>query len=240
MAARRALFLVFVTLLSGTCQGELQLKPGCKVETLRACGDDFIPYNKHPHLHDFGKEFSDGCAKDRVQIPCTLNFINECVEGLPRAVALVAVKALEESIEATCIVGSEAHKNYEKAIGCMNSAGDKLHKCVGGYRSALERAVVKTSKKEVVHYACCRYDDMLDCLSSALAPCEDVGGKKIIYDVLDQAFGETLGLVCGSYTKNSEGCKKLPALPRLSANDRRIPNLVELLIELAGIIGKKN
>lgn len=238
MTERLALLLVFVTSLSGTSQGAL--KPGCKIETLRACGDDFIPYSKHPHLHDFGKEFSDGCAKDKVQLPCTVNFINECVDGLPRAVALVAVKALEENIEATCIVGSETHKNYEKAIGCMNSVGDKVHKCISGYQGTLERAVVKAPKKEVVPYACCHYDDMADCLSTALAPCEEVGGKKIIFDVLEEAFGETLTLVCGSYTKGSESCKQLPALPRLSAKDRRIPNFVELLIELARIIGKKD
>ncbi|XP_077538181.1 uncharacterized protein LOC144150207 isoform X2 [Haemaphysalis longicornis] len=197
---------------------------------------------EHFHPIATARDRSKGVStmKDKKQIPCTLKFIRECVIGLPQAAALVAVKALEESIEATCVIGSDAHKKYEKAIGCMNSVGDKLHKCVNGYQTALERAVLKTPPKEVIHYACCHYHDMLGCLATALAPCEKVGAKEIMIGVVEQVFGETLNLVCGRYTKGSEGCRTLPKLPQLSRNDKKIPNFVELMLQVSSTIGRKN
>lgn len=238
MAVGSCIFIVLVTFLFGSCLG--QLKPGCKIETLRACGDDYVPYGKHPKLRGLAKSFDEKCANDKEQIACTLKFINECVDPLPQAVSLLAINALDEVIEATCVVGSEAHKNFLNAVGCMDSVGDKLHKCIATYASVLERAVVKAPAKEVVHYACCHYHDMYDCLSSALAPCEDVGAKKIMFGVIEPVFGETLSLVCGQYTKGSQSCKQLAALPQLGAKDRRISHFIELLIELAETIGKKH
>lgn len=238
MAVGSCIFILLVILLFGSCLG--QLKPGCKVETLRACSDDYVPYGKHPILHGLGEDFAEKCMKDTEQIACTLKFVNECVDRLPKGVALLAINALDEAIEATCDVGSEAHKNFLNAVGCMNSVGDKLHKCIASYASVLERAAVKAPAKEVAHYACCHYHDMYDCLSSALAPCEDVGAKKIMFDVIEPVFGGTLSLVCGQYTKGSEGCKQLAALPQLGAKDRRISHFIELLIELAETIGKKD
>ncbi|KAH7941868.1 hypothetical protein HPB49_018175 [Dermacentor silvarum] len=82
--------------------------------------------------------------------------------------------------------------------------------------------------------------DSLDCTSDALASCETVGSKDFMIGVIEQMFGETLTLICGRYTKGSEGCRTLPQLPELGAKDRRIGNLVELLLEAAGSIGRKS
>ncbi|KAH7972378.1 hypothetical protein HPB52_011541 [Rhipicephalus sanguineus] len=204
----------------GKC--ELTLQPGCKVETLRACGDDYIPYKNDPHLHESGQEFEEGCKKDKVQIPCTLKFINDCTIGLSKAAALVAVKALEENIEAACSVGSEAYNNYQKIIKCMNSQGAKLHKCMNDFQGILERAVVKAPTKDIIHYTCW------------------VGAQDYMVKIAEDMFGETLNLVCGRYKKGSAECKSLPPLPRLGAKDRRLNNVVEILLEAAGTLGRKN
>nr|XP_037275350.1 uncharacterized protein LOC119168003 [Rhipicephalus microplus] len=232
------LLVLLAAPLLGTCQ--LQLSDGCKVETLRACGEDFIPYSKGPYLHESGTELDEGCKRDKVQIPCTLNFINECTEGLSKAAALVAVKALEENIEAVCNVGSDPYKEFQRGIKCMNSHGVQIHKCIKGFHDTVERAIIKGSVKETVHYTCCSYHDTLDCISSALDPCESVGSKDFMIGVIEQMFGETLNLVCGRYTKGSDNCKSLPQLPPLDAKDRRIGNMVEVLLEAAGTIGRKN
>ncbi|KAL1428760.1 hypothetical protein MTO96_016892 [Rhipicephalus appendiculatus] len=233
----RLLVLLAAPLL-GTCQ--LQLSDGCKVETLRACGEDFIPYTKGPHLHESGTEFDEGCKRDKLQIPCTLDFINQCTEGLSKAAALVAVKALEENIEAVCNVDSDPYNEFQRGIKCMNSHGAEIHKCIKGFHDTLERAIMKGPVKETVHYTCCSYHDTLDCISNALTPCESVGSKDFMIGVIEQMFGETLNLVCGRYTKGSENCQSLPQLPQLDAKDRRIDNMVELLLEAAGTIGRKD
>ncbi|KAL1428759.1 hypothetical protein MTO96_016891 [Rhipicephalus appendiculatus] len=231
------LFFLAVPLL-GKC--ELKLNPGCKVETLRACGDDFIPYKKGPHLHESGQEFDEGCKKDKTQLPCTIKFINDCTDGLSKAAALVAVKALEENVEAACAVGSDAYNKYQKGIKCMNSQGAKLHKCISNFKGILERAVVKAPPKDVIHYTCCSYSETVDCLSDALAPCKSVGAQDYMVGIVEEMFGETLNLVCGRYKKGSAECKSLPQLPRLGAKDRRLDNIVEILLEAAGTLGRKN
>ncbi|KAH7972377.1 hypothetical protein HPB52_011540 [Rhipicephalus sanguineus] len=139
------LLVLFAVPLLGKC--ELSLKPGCKVETLRACGDDFIPYKKGPHLHESGQEFDEGC----------------------------------------------------------NS-----------------------------------YSQTVDCLYNALAPCKSVGAQDYMVGIVEEMFGETLNLVCGRYKKGSTECKSLPQLPRLGAKDRRLDNVVEILLEAAGTLGRKN
>ncbi|XP_049526795.1 uncharacterized protein LOC125946800 [Dermacentor silvarum] len=154
-----ALDLFLAISLIGASQA--YLKAGCKIDTLRACGSDYVPYGKGPHLHESGEEFEEGCKRDRIQLPCTLQFIKNCTEGLARATALVAVQALEENIEAICVVGSEAYKNYQRGIKCMNSHGDKMHKCLGGFHDILEQAVIKGPTKEVIPHTCCSYHDLL-------------------------------------------------------------------------------
>ncbi|KAH7972376.1 uncharacterized protein LOC119375484 [Rhipicephalus sanguineus] len=233
-----SLLVLLAAPLLGTCQ--LQLSDGCKVETLRACGEDFIPYTKGPHLHESGAEFDEGCKRDKVQIPCTLNFINQCTGGLSRAAALVAVKALEENIEAVCNVDSDPYKEYQRGIKCMNSHGAGIHKCIKGFHNTLEQAIIKGPAKETIHYTCCSYYNTLDCIAKTLEPCESVGSKDFMVGVIEQMFGETLNLVCGSYTKGSQSCESLPQLSQLGAKDRRIGSIVELLLEAAGTIGRKN
>ncbi|XP_049526793.1 uncharacterized protein LOC119458947 [Dermacentor silvarum] len=230
--------ILLVTPLLGTCQ--LRLNAGCKVETLRACGQDYIPYVTSPHLHESGNEFDEGCKLHKVQISCNLKFINNCTEGISRAAALVAVQALEENTEAICNVGSDPYTEYQRDVKCLNAHGEKIHKCFKGFHNHLERAIVKGPANEVIHYACCSNYDTLDCIGDALASCETVGSKDFMFGVIEQMFGETLTLVCGKYTKGSEGCRALPELPELGAKDRRIVNTVELLLEIAGSIRRKS
>ncbi|KAH7972379.1 hypothetical protein HPB52_011542 [Rhipicephalus sanguineus] len=44
-----------------TGASQAYLKAGCKLETLRACGNDYTPYANGPHLHESGQEFDEGC-----------------------------------------------------------------------------------------------------------------------------------------------------------------------------------
>ncbi|XP_037577206.1 uncharacterized protein LOC119459569 [Dermacentor silvarum] len=116
--------ILLATPLLGTCL--LQLNAGCKVETLHACGQDYIPYITSPRLQESGNEFDEECKKDKVQIPCNLNFINNCTDGVSRAAALVAVQALEEHIEAICNVGSDSYTEYQRDVKCLNAHGEKI------------------------------------------------------------------------------------------------------------------
>ncbi|KAL1419535.1 hypothetical protein MTO96_025279 [Rhipicephalus appendiculatus] len=278
-----ALLLVCLT---GACRA--QLKDGCKIETLRQCGDDFVPFRQENRasllrtaIHGevrlrpwwgskrpwWGQSYGPGGAKvalvgpklrpwwglkaalvgpklrpwsEHRQINCSLKFVDDCLKRLPKTAASLALKTLKEDIGAICTPGTDLYKAYQKAIGCMNTIGAKINACLKGLHGGLEKAVVKAPTAEVIHYACCSYGDVEDCLDKAMTQCESVGAKELTVGLLNHVFGETLSLVCDDYTRGSQACKSLPKLPPLSAADRKVENYLELLIEAANTIGRKH
>lgn len=238
MAVTSIVGLVVLAALFGASQA--QLKAGCKIETLRACGDDFIVYAKGTHLNEPGQKFTEDCALHKKQIACAIKFVNECLEHAPKAAGVVLANTVKSTIEGVCTEGSEKNKEYLASVKCMNSVGAKIHACVRGFHSSSERAIVKGPRDQVIHHACCAYHNGLDCIAKALAPCDSVGGKDFIVGIIETAFGSALDLLCGSHTKGSAECKALPTLPAPGPNDRRITNIVELLTEVAASIHRKN
>lgn len=237
MAVRHGVTFLLVLFLLGMCHA--YLKDGCKFETLRTCGDDYVPYFKKPRFYETAKEFHDGCKSDKDQIACTMKFVNECLKGLPQVAAVLAVTSVEEYTEDVCTVGSERYKGRQRSIQCLNSVGPKLQTCMRSAHANLERAVIKAPAKDVIGHACCRYNDAHDCVAEALTPCDSVGGKEFLLGVVEQILGASLGLVCGGYEKGSDSCNALPSLPPREASDRNIENFVELLVEIAGTIGRR-
>ncbi|XP_049526946.1 uncharacterized protein LOC125946872 [Dermacentor silvarum] len=224
--------------LMGPCWA--QLKAGCKVDTLQACGEDFVPYGKGTHLEVSGAPFIKNCEIYKEQIECSKKFVRECVEGVPRAAALLGLEAFQDNVEAICTVDSKQYEVYQKAIGCMNSVGAKINACFNSLHSGLEKAVVKAPAKDIVHYACCSYGKLVDCFESVLTPCEEVGGKEFTINLAEQVFGEILSLVCGNYGRGSADCKDLPKLPALGPKDRKFDGYVELVLSLANAIGRRS
>lgn len=233
--------VLVATSLLGLCWAEpIQLKQGCKVETLRACGDTYLPYWKTTRLEVSGEPLRKNCQIYREQIECSRNFTRECAVGVPRAAALLGLEAFQDNVDATCTVGTKSYEEYQKAIGCMNSVGAKLNGCFRGLHDNLEKALVKAPTKDTINYSCCSYAEMVDCFERVLTPCEDVGGKQLTLTLVEQVFGETLSLVCGSYKRGSESCRSLPELPALGPNDPKYDGFVELVLEIASTFGRKD
>lgn len=216
------------------------LKAGCKVETLRACGEGYVPYGNQTHLEVSGPPFTKACKLYVQQIECSKQFIKDCTDGVPKAAALLGLEAFLENHEAICTIGTKPYEAYQKAIGCINSVGVKIDACMNGIRSGLQKAVVKAPNQDILHYACCSYGDLVDCLEPALAPCEEVGGKEFTLKWMDLVFGEALNLVCGNYKRGSEACKTLPKLPALGPKDRKLEGYIELIIETATAFGRRS
>lgn len=214
-----------------------QLKAGCKLETLTACGDDFLPYGKTTSLAVSGPPLMEKCQIYRDQLDCTKNFTRVCTEGVPRAAVLLAMEAFQDHVDAVCTVGTKSYEDYQRSVGCMNSVGVKINGCLNGLHDDLEKAVVKATPKDTIRYTCCSYGGLVDCLENVLVPCEDVGGREFTINLVEQVFGETLSLVCGTYIRGSEACNALPKLPALGAKDRKYDGFVELLLEIVDRIG---
>ncbi|KAL1419532.1 hypothetical protein MTO96_025276 [Rhipicephalus appendiculatus] len=233
--ASAGLFLL-VASLTGGCQA--QLKDGCKMETLRRCGDDYIPFGNGISFPESGKLFTD---RDELrQIECGLKFVDDCLKGVPKTAAFLTLNSIKEYTESVCAVGTKDHEGLRKVIGCMNSVGTKMHACMRVLKEDLQRAIVKAPTKDVIPHACCSYGTAEDCVHQVLAPCKEVGADEYATAVLKQVFGRTLELVCDKYAGNSDACKSLPTLPELGPNDPKAENYVELLIRAANTIGHRN
>lgn len=227
-------FVLLAASLTGTVQAVL--KEGCKLETVRKCGDDYIPYGNYVHLATSSKGFEEKCAKEKRQINCTLRFVDGCLEGVSQTAVLLTLKSLQETTEGVCTAGSDTYKQYHEVITCMNSAGPKINTCLKEMKGSLQRALAKAPSKEVLPHTCCAYNDVVDCIDRALTTCEGDCAKKFLLGLMQQVLGRALKLVCIDHTKGSEACKALPKLPPLSPEDRKVDSFIELLIEASTTI----
>ncbi|KAH6925910.1 hypothetical protein HPB50_011877 [Hyalomma asiaticum] len=217
-----------------------KLKAGCKVETLRACGDDYIPYGKEPRLGVPGEDFAKRCGIYKEQIACTKNFIKDCVDGASKAAALIVIETYKENVDDICNTNSKQYKAYEKAIGCLNSIGTKIQGCVKGVEENLQKAVLKAPRKDIIAHICCSFGGLVDCLDPVLTPCEKVGGKDFTINQVESVFAHAEKLVCGNYKRGSASCKALPKLPALGPHDRKVASYIELIIEGVDAIAPSN
>ncbi|XP_037499979.1 uncharacterized protein LOC119373994 [Rhipicephalus sanguineus] len=232
-----ATFVLLSATLLGTCRAHL--KSGCKIETLRTCGEEYVPYLMTQRMPETPQELAKECAKYKQQIACTLHFHHDCTRGRSQSAALATVAALGENMEAVCTPGSGPNKAYLTGVKCMNYAGDKLHTCFTNLNSAVLRAVFKAPAKAAIHYTCCAYHNVTECIAKTLAPCHRVGAKDFLLGVLERVVGTGLRAACAVHTKGSDACKALKPLPQLGAKDVAVDSLIELLAEAASTIGRR-
>ncbi|KAL3195650.1 hypothetical protein MRX96_001781 [Rhipicephalus microplus] len=95
-------------LLIWSCRA--QLKAGCKPETLRACGDDYVAYAKKPLLHSSGEELKESCENDKRELVCGTNFVKDCMEGVTKAVLLPVAEGFKKKMEGACNSTSKEHE----------------------------------------------------------------------------------------------------------------------------------
>lgn len=221
--------------------GSGQVKSGCKIQTLRDCGSDYVVYSNSTRLAEGGEEFDSHCQLYLKQIDCAHQFSETCLEKLPRVVTMLALKAAEEDFEGACTEGTERNELYKKSIKCMNAAGKELHVCIGKLYEDLQTAVSNAPREDIVHYACCTYHSTVDCTEAALSDCEDPDSpaREYITSVMERVFGQVLGLICGPYSRGSTSCQQIPPLLPLAPGADRTSSLIELAVEVAASLRKK-
>ncbi|KAL3205798.1 hypothetical protein MRX96_040616 [Rhipicephalus microplus] len=220
----------------GVCRA--QLRPGCKIAQLHACGEDYLVYSNTTYLPEPQEEqFQANCELYSKQIACTIEFSESCLQNVPRAVALVAMEAAGDDFEAACTEGNERYDMYKNSIKCMNSAGVGLNKCFGVLRDGLGESIDAPGGR-TINYACCAYYNSLECTERALDDCDaNSPAKEYVTNVMERIFGQVLSLVCGPYTRGSADCHALPKLPPTPGPKKT--NLIELAIEISDSLRSK-
>ncbi|CAN7939077.1 unnamed protein product, partial [Ixodes hexagonus] len=220
--------------LSGTCYGgHLKNISGCGLDVLHGCGSDYVLYGTVTHIAEGEEALKEQCKTYLSQIACTEKFSEDCLESLPQVVSLLATRAAQEDFEAICTDDTDLKRQYLSSLQCMNGAGLKLNVCMKNIFENLQKAVELAPKKDKVNYACCYYHDLLDCIEDAVGGCEDSQALEFLTNAMEHIFGQVLSLVCGTFTRGSQGCKALPALADLPPGKSRIGNFVEPIIAIS-------
>ncbi|XP_075721595.1 uncharacterized protein LOC119168460 [Rhipicephalus microplus] len=186
--------------------------PGCTFAEAEKCGYDFVPYFNEPTLPDNAKGLAEMCTSDKRQLKCAEDFGAKCLEGLPRGIITLMLKAVKDEHDMFCNTTSPKHKEYFDSIKCINKAGSELHKCTNNMFVAMFRAS-KAADNQKIPYSCCYYQDFIECAEGALnRGCKLPSAKKFLNDILDHAFGEVLSFPCSKYSKGTGACEALPPL----------------------------
>ncbi|KAL1419552.1 hypothetical protein MTO96_025293 [Rhipicephalus appendiculatus] len=220
--------LVAVSII-GVCHAKL--KDGCKLERLRACGDDYLPFGKRSRIATSGEPFVKQCRTYKEQILCSRNFVNDCLDDVFKDAAILALDSYKESIDEICTTGSRLYKGTCQAKLKDGCKLETLVACGEDYFPFRKGTHLATSGEPFVKQ-CASYGGLLDCAEPALTPCEKVGGKEFMINLVDKVLGEVLAPLCKNYKRGSQSCKALPTLPALGPHDRKFRSFIELIIEV--------
>lgn len=221
----------------GTALGSpLKETAECAVSILDGCGRAFIPFANTTRMAETQQELKEQCALHFKQLRCARNFTTNCATGLPRVAAVLALDAADENIEAVCTPRTELHTMYNSAIRCLNKVGVQMNACIRDLVINLNTAVARAPIESQVAYGCCYYYDLLGCYNDALTGCSGTEAHRLVATLAENVFGQTLGLVCGVYTKGSPACRALEPLKKLDVSELDTENFIVPLVTIAGTL----
>ncbi|KAL1428764.1 hypothetical protein MTO96_016896 [Rhipicephalus appendiculatus] len=185
---------------------------GCTTPEAEKCGYDFVPYFITPKLADDAKGLAAQCTLFRRQLKCGEDFAVKCLDGLPKGVILLMLRAAVDEYGMFCNTTSPKHKEYLDSI--------------------------KPPDRQQIPYSCCYYHDFVECAEAALTRgCKLPAAKKFFEDIIDHVFGEVLSLACNKYKKGTGACEALPVLPTKDDAKARDRGFIEPLAVIASKLG---
>lgn len=210
---------------------------GCTSAEAEKCGYDFVPYFIHPKLAEDAKGLAAQCTLYKRQIKCGEDFAIRCLDGLPKGVILLMLRAAVDEYDTFCNTTHIKHKEYLDSIKCINQAGPGIQKCMSDMFVALHRAS-KAPDRQQIPYSCCYYHDFVECAESALTgKCKLPTAKKFFNDIIEHVFGEVLSLACSKYKKGTGACEALPALSTKDDSKARDKGFIDPLAVIASKLG---
>ncbi|KAL1466542.1 hypothetical protein MTO96_026580 [Rhipicephalus appendiculatus] len=132
------------------------------METLRRCGDDYIPFGNGISFPESGKLFTD---RDELrQIECGLKFVDDCLKGVPKTAAFLTLNSIKEYTESVCAVGTERiRSSYGTAEDCVHQV---LAPCKEVGADEYATAVLKQVFGRTLELVCDKYAGNSDACKS--------------------------------------------------------------------------
>lgn len=185
---------------------------GCSTAEVEECGFDFVPFFKSTRLAETAEELQDQCQLFKGQLQCVENFVTACLEGLPKVIVHLLVKAAKDEYDSICNNATAKHQGYIDNIAYINKAGPAIHACLNDFFVALHRATTAPVNQQMA-YSCCYHEDFLECTDRALkSQCNVPASSKICKVITDKVVDNGLSLFCSKYKKGTGACEALPAL----------------------------
>ncbi|XP_037575956.1 uncharacterized protein LOC119458204 [Dermacentor silvarum] len=210
---------------------------GCSTAEAEKCGYDFVPYFLKPSLADDAKSLVTQCTLFKRQLKCGEDFAVKCLDGLPKGVILLMLRAAVDEYGMFCNTTNPKHKEYLDSIKCINKAGPGIQKCMSDMFVDLHRAS-KAPDRQQIPYSCCYYHDFVECAEVALnRGCKLPTAKKFFDDIIEHVFGEVLSLACNKYKKGTGACEALASLPTKDDAKARDKGFIEPLAVIASKLG---
>ncbi|KAH7972684.1 hypothetical protein HPB52_015280 [Rhipicephalus sanguineus] len=85
---------------------------GCTTPEAEKCGYDFVPYFLTPKLADDAKGLAAQCTLFKRQLKCGEDFAVKCLDGLPKGVILLMLRAAVDEYGMFCNTTNPKHKAY--------------------------------------------------------------------------------------------------------------------------------
>lgn len=210
---------------------------GCTAAEGEKCGTDFVPYFLSPKLAESPKGLEDQCKLFVGQLKCAEGFGTKCLDGLPKGVVLLMVRAALDEYNSVCNTTSPRHKEYLDSIKCINKAGPSVQTCMKAMFVSLHRASGAPDRQQIP-YSCCYYHDFVDCAEKALTTnCNLPASTKFFNEIIEHVFGEVLNLACSKYKKGTGACESLAPLSTKNDHKARDKGFIEPLAIIAGKLG---
>ncbi|CAN8031963.1 unnamed protein product [Ixodes persulcatus] len=101
---------------------------------------------------------------------------------------------------------------YMKHAECLNTAGDKIHRCMKRLTGILEASAEHHKREHKIGLACCSFGGYRQCIVDAVKGSCDDSHVAYAHDLIQSYAGELLDTVCINYKPGEESCGGLPTL----------------------------
>ncbi|CAN7983102.1 unnamed protein product, partial [Ixodes hexagonus] len=169
--------------------------------------------------------------QEEKDLQCVTDYAKKCLEGIPRGMVQLVVDGSTTVGLEKCTVGNPGHTRYLKYAKCLNTAGDKIHRCMKRLTGILEASAEHQETKHKIGLACCSFSGYRQCILDAVKTSCDDAHVDYAQDLIQTYAGELLDTVCINYKPGSEGCRRLPSLRAADVPKSRslLPPLTEVL-----------
>ncbi|XP_042144708.1 uncharacterized protein LOC121834873 [Ixodes scapularis] len=189
-----------------------RVKKGCERDLLDRCSVSLFFFTGSARIPGSAQELANTCEEEQKDRQCVTDYTQTCLEGIPRGMVQLVLDGSSTVGREKCTVGSPGHTRYMKHAECLNTAGDKIHRCMKRLTGILEASAEHHERKHKIGLACCSFGGYRQCIVDAVKGSCDDSHVAYAHELIETYAGVLLDTVCINYKAEDESCRGLPTL----------------------------